>query len=187
LRRGAAIPNFIWSAATPVAALRPGHLLISLGRLTPQKGYDLLLEAFARIAPRDWHLEIHGEGPLRFKTQPRVTFPGFTTDPAATLARADLYVQPSRAEGFPNALCEAMACGLPVIATDCAPGVRAIVRDGIDGLLVRPNSVTALAAALDRLMNDRDERERFGARAKEIVTRFAVDRVMQQWESLLGA
>lgn len=199
VKRARAIPNWV-AVPPPVLPAERGEarLLVSFGRLVPQKGYDILLQAFARIAtshPR-WRLEIWGNGPLRPELEAtvdrhalggRAALPGFTSDPAAVFARADLYVQPSRAEGFPNALCEAMAHGLPIVASDCAPGVRAIVRNGVDGLLVRPRSVTALAAALDRLMSDDGQRLMLARRAPEIAARFSADDIMRQWEALLGA
>jgi glycosyltransferase involved in cell wall biosynthesis len=168
-----------------------------MGRLSAEKGFDLLLDAFARIAPQhaDWSLKILGQGPLRPALQAqalrldlgeRVQFTGEVADPFPILRVADLFVFPSRSEGFGMALAEAMACGLPAVSFDCPSGPRDIVRDGIDGILVPPEDVVALAAALDRLMGDAQERERLAVRAPEVTVRFSRERILSLWQDLFN-
>jgi len=92
----------------------------------------------------------------------------------------------STTEGFPNALCEAMACGVPPVVIDCGAGVREIVRHGVDGLLVRADGPVQYAEILDRIMSDDAERARLAARAPEIVDRFSEEKVMGRWDEVLA-
>ena len=122
-------------------------MVVAMGRLSPEKGFDLLIDAFARLAAQhaDWRLEIAGEGPERDALQrqidaaglqPQVQLVGWVSDPERFLSRSALFVMSSRYEGFPVALLEAMACGVPVISFDCDSGPREIIRPDVDGVLV---------------------------------------------------
>lgn len=198
-RRGDVIPNPV---SVPLdAGLAPAggrkKIIIAMGRLTHQKGFDRLIAAFSMVAANHpgWSLTIWGEGDDRqtleqlrdrLDLQGRVTLPGWTSDPFAEMREAGLFVLSSRCEGFPNVLCEALACGLPVLSFDC-PGPRHIVRDGIDGILVPPGDVNKLAAAMDRLMADQPERERLGANGIEVTKRFGKDKVMGMWDRLIAS
>ena len=171
--------------------------LIAMGRLEPQKGYDMLIEAFRRIAPEHprWRLDIWGKGSLerdlgeaisQADLEGLVTLKGFTNAPEQVLAGADLFVMSSRFEGFPMVLTEALAAGLPVVSFDCPSGPRHVVRHGVDGVLVPPEDVNALAQALSRLMGDEAERKRLAARGPEVVDRFHIDKVMRMWDELIS-
>lgn len=177
--------------------LKPtGRTIVTLGRFTLEKGFDILLKAFARCARKhsDWSLVMLGDGEERGRLEAlavelgikdRVNMPGRVKDPFGILCGADLFILSSRYEGFPNALLEAMACGLAVISTDCPSGPREIIRDGVDGVLVLPDNVDALAAAMDRLMANQTERQRLGGRAIEVVERFSTEKIMKMWDELL--
>lgn len=199
--RVAVIPNpFLPPPAPPGttrfdAATRPPRL-IAVGRLHHDKGFDILLEAFALLQDShpQWRLIVLGEGEERARLEAlrdalhlreRVSFPGRVKDPYHFLTRATLFVMPSRTEGFPLALCEALACGLPAVCTDCAGGVRDIIQDMVNGVLVPAGDSAALAGALGRLMADEDLRQRLAARAPEVVERFGLEKTMGTWERLL--
>jgi len=195
------IPSPVLPAAggsEEAAAENDGFRLIAMGRLSHQKGFDLLLRAFALLADKHprWTLEIWGQGDILSYLRElaellgvtgRVRFAGFTRSPHLAMRRADIFVLSSLCEGFPNVLGEAMAAGLPAVSFDCPSGPRDIIRDGVDGLLVPPRDYYALAEALDHVMSDEDERRRLAARAPEVVQRFAIDKVMGMWEQLLGS
>ncbi len=187
------VPGDAGLAGDPAASVRT---VVSMGRLGEEKRFDLLLRAFARVSPTrpDWRLLILGDGPRRADLEAlrdalglrdRVELRGVVREPHEVLRRGDLFVLASRTEAFPMALVEAMACGLAVIATEYHEGVREIVRDGVDGLLVAPGDPEALGAAMDRLMADAAERRRLAARALEVRERFGVPRVMGMWDQLL--
>ena len=170
-----------------------------MGRLERQKGFDRLLEPFAQIAPShpDWDLVIFGEGPERQELESqvkklgldgRVLLPGITTDPASELAASHVMAFPSRYEGFPNALAEGLAAGLPAVGFAGVSGVEDLIVDRETGLLVDPaQEKFALADALTQLMEDSDLRSRLGAQAKREAEKWRPEIICDRWESLLVA
>ena len=167
--------------------------VVAAGRLVPQKGFDVLLRAFARVDAPDWDLVIFGEGPERARLEAlraslglhdRVRLAGTSDVLADELARSSLFVLASRFEGFPNVLCEAMAVGLPVIATRCPAGPEEIVRDGVDGRLVGVDDVAGLARAMQELMTSPDTRARMSAASREVSERYGLARVVAEWDGV---
>ena len=148
-------------AAAATAVTLPGRpALVSVGRLAPQKGYDILLPALAKVRGRfpELHVTIYGDGPDRaaLEAQARelrvddlVTFAGYSSAPLPAVRAADLFVLASRYEGFPNAALEALACGTPVVLTDCPGANSEIVRPGENGRLASAVEPAAFARALE--------------------------------------
>lgn len=164
--------------------------LITLGRLEAQKDHATLLRAFARIqATHPSRLIILGQGSLRAELealvaglglQDRVLLPGYLDNPLPHLRAADLFVLSSLYEGFGNVLVEALACGLPVVSTDCPSGPAEILADGEFGRLVAPADEQALAAALREALDAPRDPERQLARAQE----FTLERCADRFEAL---
>lgn len=182
----------------PEAVIRPvRRLLLAVGRLDEQKGFDLLLTAFSNLAPANpgWDLVILGEGPLRQALEAqaealglrgRAYLPGRAGNVGDWYRRADLYVMSSRFEGFPNTLGEAMAHGCAAVSFDCDTGPRDIIRHDVDGLLVPNGDAGALVDALGRLMADDALRQRLTSRAIEVRERFSIEKIAGMWEGLLA-
>ncbi len=158
-------------AAEPLLERRPaGQVLVTCGRLTEQKDHETLLRAFARVTTRPWPtLWILGEGEERprlealtreLQLESRVKFWGFRENPYAFLAAADVFVLSSRWEGFGNVVVEALACGLPVVSTDCPHGPSEILDGGKYGKLVPVGAVAELAAALSETLASETSKER---------------------------
>lgn len=194
-RRGSVIPNPV--VVPPQAVDGNRKTVVAVGHLAPVKGFDLLLKAFSRCVARHagWELVIWGEGPQRHELAAlvaalglaeRVSMPGRTRQPGTWVRDAGIFVLSSRHEGFPNALLEAMAAGLPVIATDCpVGGPRVLVDHGRNGVLVPGEDVAALAEALDRLMGDAAQRRALGEAARRSAGRYAFPEVIGRWTELI--
>jgi glycosyltransferase involved in cell wall biosynthesis len=167
--------------------------LLAVGRLTRQKGFDLLIDAMAQISDLPWHLTILGEGPdltalleqVRQRgLQERISFPGFVPNPYPWFAEADLFVLSSRWEGFGHVIVEAMVAGTPVLATRCPSGPDEIISDGVNGMLCEPGSAEAIAGALATLIGDGALRERLAAGAQDTPARFDIPGIVGQYEAL---
>lgn len=198
LKKVCAIPNPLPRAMEDVSAapMRARKVLLSLGRLSPEKQVGTLLQAFVGIASQfpDWDLHIYGDGPDKAMLEEhvrcermdgRVLLKGPTATPWEVMANADVFAMVSAYEGFPNALLEAMAVGLPCVVFDCPSGPREISCDGRNAMLVPLNDQARLREALISLMEDGDLRSTLGKRAREFVrSRFSLPNVASQWDEL---
>lgn len=170
LSRAEAKPDHAW--------LSDGGLpiILAVGRLGPQKGFDTLIAAFAQLRKRTpSRLLILGEGPDRLALEAQIAdlgleasvrLPGFCENPFAAMARADVFVLSSRWEGFPNALAEAIALGTPCVATDCPSGPREILDDGRFGSLVAVDDIQALSVAIENTLRNPPSRDAIRAHGR---------------------
>lgn len=188
------IPNPLVPPAQPCTnGTKDRFRLVSLTRLSHDKRPDLLVRAFARIADEfpDWELHLYGDGYLRpmitgliDKVAPgKIHLYGFSREPYEVLSHADLFVSTSWVEGFGNSIWEALACGVPVVATEAGSAVRSLVRDGVDGIVVGEE---LLGKALADLMRDESRRQEMALRAREVVTRFSLESSLSAWDKLLN-
>ncbi len=164
---------------------------VSVGRLHEQKGFDLLIDALARV--EGVSLRIVGDGPDRaglesqaadLDLSDRITFVGWLDDPRPELARADVFVLPSRYEGLPLSIIEAMFAELAIVVTDVG-SVRELIPDDETGLVIPPKNVAALADTLTRVVSDADLRRRIGSAARErALEHFSLEVMVSRYRAL---
>jgi GalNAc-alpha-(1->4)-GalNAc-alpha-(1->3)-diNAcBac-PP-undecaprenol alpha-1,4-N-acetyl-D-galactosaminyltransferase len=175
--------------------LPAGRKIYAMGRLTHSKRFDLLLHAFALVSSKqpDCHLVIIGDGPMRgplyrlrhaLGLTDRVHFTGLLSNPTNILKDGELFVMSSEYEGFPLAILEAMACGLPVVAFDCH-GCNNIVQHGVNGILVPPLNVQLLSKAILNLLVNDSKRRMLGEAALEVKNKYSINKIMDFWDSLV--
>ena len=172
--------------------------VIAVGRYVYQKGFDLLLQAWAKMENQhsDWELVVYGMGDrdpyeqiiddLRIDRS-RCHLYGSTPDIKKEYLNSSLFVFSSRFEGFGMVLIEAMACGLPVVSFDCPCGPKDIVRHDEDGLLAPSGDIDSLAGALHKLMSDDDLRKDMASKAIINVRRFQLNEIAQRWKTLFNS
>jgi glycosyltransferase involved in cell wall biosynthesis len=169
--------------------------IVTMGRLGREKNHHALIEAFALLADDypEWCLKIFGDGPLADELRhhvsesgltERVRLMGATEEVEKELLQSSIFALSSDAEGLPIAMLEAMACGVPCVSFDCSPGIREIITDGRDGIVVAPGSVHDLAEGMRRLITDPELRRAMGAAAYVSAARYAPDRILDMWEQL---
>jgi len=172
-------------------------VVLTVGRLVPEKAHDVLLQAFALTGDemKDWRLMIVGDGPLKEELQAlaaslgidhRIDWQDAVHDPEPFYHRANVFTLPSRFEGMPNALLEAMSHGLPVIVSDGSRGPLEIVRNGATGLVFPVNDASALAIALRRLPHDPALRRRLGRAARAGISDYSLEDALAAWETVTG-
>ncbi|MBI2644494.1 MAG: glycosyltransferase [Candidatus Wildermuthbacteria bacterium] len=169
-------------------------IVLSVGRMIRAKDYPTLLKAFQMLRKkRSVRLILIGEGPERKKLEhlareldisKDTAFAGFQRNPYAYMKRSTLFVLSSIREGFPTALVEAMACGVPVVSTDCNTGPREIIRHGENGFLVSVKDAQGLAGALEILLNSTSLQSQFSIRGRERAQDFSIEKSMKSYEYL---
>ncbi len=195
-------PVDVESIATATQAVRDsiqevplnGPLIVGCGRLHRQKGFDLLIEAFADLDDARARLVILGEGPEREALEAlarsrgvagRVLMPGFESHPEKWLAQATLFVLPSRWEGFGHVLVEALAAGVPVVSAWAPHGPADILDDGETGLMVPTGNAAALGAAIDRLLIDKGLRGRLAEAGRKTAQHFSLPVIAERYADLI--
>ena len=159
------------------------------------KGFDLLIQAWAKIAPShpNWKLQFIGTNDCNYISnmvksiglENQVDFLGWTYEIDKILQTKSIYVLSSRNEGFPNSLIEAMSQGCACAAFDCKTGPNEIITEGVSGLLARNGNINDLAAKLQTLIEDKELRQRLSANGVEEVKRFDKELIMRQWDELI--
>lgn len=170
-------------------------VIVSAGRLVTEKGFDILLKAFRDVIRKmDARLIVLGEGPERqtlsrladeLAIADKVSFPGFQKDPYNFISSSDVFVLSSRYEGLPMVILEAMACGTPVISTDCNYGPEEILKHGDCGVLVANEDSHALSTAIQNLLVDRAQRARFSASGRTRANDFSRDKIVRRYEEVI--
>lgn len=171
-----------------------GPLIVACGRLKPLKGFAHLIDALAEVRKTvPAHLWIVGEGEQRAELERKieglglrdcVRLLGFSQNPYRYMAAADVFVLSSLFEGFGNVIVEAMACGAPVVATDCPYGPREIISDGENGLLVEPASADSLTRGILRVLTDAELKKRLAANGLERARDFEAESIANDYGEL---
>jgi glycosyltransferase involved in cell wall biosynthesis len=200
IRNAVSGEHIIVSAAEPLpqqhARIFEQKTVLSVGRLDYQKNHELLIQSHSLL--RAWgvqhELVLLGEGPLKerlsalardLQVQDSVHFLGFQKNPYVFMANATVFALSSRFEGLPLVVAEALFVGTPVVSVDCPSGPSEILENGRDGVLVAPNSPEQLARALERVLNDAEERERLSRVACERSRDFDLPSAIGRWATML--
>lgn len=168
--------------------------VIAVGRYTYQKGFDLLIPAWKIVNENhpDWTLNIYGGGDKE-DLQQMIDNLGLSStlklnDPVSQIRekyqQSSIFVLSSRFEGLPLVLMEAMSCRLPSVSFTCPCGPKDIIHDGEDGILCENGNIESLAAGICQLIEDEQLRKEMGKKAAQNIQKFAINRIMQQWDYL---
>ncbi len=174
--------------------IKKEKIILSIGRLSDEKGHHLLLQSIANLKLKDWKLEIIGDGVNKEKLialasklgiSNSVFLLGKQNDVIHYLNRCSIFVLPSLTEGFPNVLCEAMATGCAVVSFDCPNGPSELINNNNNGLLVENGNIEELSKAILYLVNNEDKRLEFGLKASNIHKILNKSLICQEWEEII--
>ena len=187
------IPNPV-SFYPQESATLENHRIVCVGSLSYNKGYDLLIDAWSKIASQhpSWSVHIYGKGDASIYQdiinqagiQKQITFHAPVQDIASVYQQASLLVLPSRSEGFGMVLIEAMACGVPCVAFDCPCGPRDIIQDGKNGFLVKPQDTAELAEKIEYLIKHPQLRKEMGIFAHDFTQKYHITTIASTWNKL---
>ena len=190
------IPNPIDGETLPERIITDSKRVVGVGRLNKQKNFPLLIKSFASLGDdfKDFRLDIYGEGPERkaleelienLNVKDRVTLCGAQKNVKELISDAEMFVMSSDYEGFPNALLEAMAIGLPVISTDFSTGIASELIDKENGAVIPVGDEAALTDAMRTLLSDKEKRISMGENNREKCKRFYTPNILAEWESAI--
>lgn len=192
-----AIPNPIQQVTPAPAYNVNSHIIISSGRLTYQKGFDMLIDVATQVLPQhpNWQWFILGDGEDRSMLEERIAQAGIgnqlilkgrVDNMAEYYRNAAIFVMTSRFEGLPMVLLEAKSYRLPIISFDCETGPAEIVTDGSNGELIATGDITDMAGRIDLLIDDNERRQRYSDHAMDDISKFELSRILEQWYALFN-
>ncbi|UWX56105.1 glycosyltransferase [Maribacter litopenaei] len=170
------------------------NIILNVGRLTSQKGQEMLIRSFANINPKNWKLQLIGTDPMELfykelivdlKMSEKIELLGLQKNVIPFYKKAKIFAFPSLFEGFPNALIEAMYMGMACISTDCPTGPSEIIINGTNGFLTSVNNQSEFEEKLNKLITDDDLILQFSKNAPTAVMHLETKNVVVQWERLI--
>lgn len=188
------IPNNI-SFYPDRGAKLDNKIILSVGRLTYQKGFDMLIDVFKLVNEKhkDWKLRIVGGGELKEELEEKINvnnlkdyveLVGSTNNVELEYKEASIYAMSSRYEGFPMVLLEAKSYGLPCISFDCPTGPKEIINQSKDGIIVDLNDVKAFANSISKLIENDEMRKQYGINGRQDVLTYSEDNIRLKWLKL---
>lgn len=170
--------------------------IIAVGRLTEQKGFDLLIDIWSQLENKylDWSVDIFGEGPLREELEQkihklslqRINLRGYSSDIKKEMLNSSVFVFSSRYEGFGLVLIEAQAVGLPCISFDCKEGPSEIIEDGVNGFLIEEKNIEMFVQKLEMLIASETLRNKFSSKTDINLNKYSIDSIIEKWIILLS-
>ena len=167
--------------------------ILTVGRLSKEKGHRFLIEAFKMCEHTGWRLDVVGDGPEKesllrmisdYGLQNNVHLMGFTSDVREAFCHSSIATITSLSEGFSMAIVEAMECGVPVVSYQCPCGPKELITEGVDGFLVAVNDEKAMADRICQLIEDEELRYKMGAAARIKAKKYHKESIINQWMQL---